>query len=91
VLRRHPDPSGWLALPGYIISAWSIYLERKAYKSQTLVKGIVQLGVGVADLLLADECFETFAKTTHVSRFEILIAKGERTQEDHGGIWPRGT
>lgn len=39
----------------------------RTYESETLVKWIVQLSVGVANFLLADKGLETFAETTFVS------------------------
>lgn len=48
-------------------------LVRLLLESQTLVKGVVQLCVCVADLLLADECLETLAETGNIA---VVLGEG---------------
>jgi hypothetical protein len=51
-------------------------LVRLLLESHTLVEGVVQLCVCVADLLLADESLETLAETG-----DIAVVLGERAHD----------
>lgn len=63
-----------------------VLLASLLLEAQTLVKGIVQLGVGVGNLLLADERLEALAETGDLA---VVLGEGAhdlRVAGDEGGV-----